>query len=603
MFQVEDHVELKPQGAEDIAVNKPANDYKVTRGSLLFSNPFMSMSTGTLKQYMETLKEINTPNFLIVPVDKSVYTGLEYSCIALCDVENENGKKIVHYYTVLLTATGRNPLTAAEFVESEIRAKQNNVKNREKFTYADVMNANLDITVRKCILQEVGKDAVLKNCDGMFFKGDIKSEHAARGVIIHAYNNIQNVKIQGKIGLDLVDIVNRNREENLNTRFWFNVESVYTDMYDDMGNIHHATFKAQFGQESLTNQDYALNSTQVNEVLVELHGFISPQIATRKEMMNGMEVLVEGISPNIVITNVVCNIPDTSSNILAIAVAGMMGNTNNWTKILMDQGDKMKLGALNFETKKYPNPNNPSKIPSINFGELAYEDKLDYIRRTFDCPPNISFDVTSNYTNNNLNFLYFAENISSNDVERAAIEGSNRDFEAGIKTLVRDKFDYRGNKIVSKITIPYGYVTNKRGECSDIRNITLPSILHATNGEDKNVVQFFRLMLAPNNPHAFTNYVEVIKNFYGAAVIESKTTRVTFNNAFINSLMKAVKDCVNYVENKNMFILPELQVQDYTAFYQSPLNTVGLNQTMFNTNDVLNYNYYNVNGYGGNRYF
>lgn len=585
-------------GATSAEVNvKAANEGGVFSNSLLFNNPFSTQNSTTLKEYIDKLKEVDADKkFIFIPIDKEIYSGLKYSAIAICSQAKKDNKDVIYYYTVLLTSTGRAALSAAEFVDNEIKSRQANIPNGENYTYTDAMNTNLDMQIRSAIKNKLGEIKCI-NCDGVVYKANI-SEGTQR-LLYLANNAIELAKLENKIGLNLPKISESIQGK---ARFYFNVTSLPKDKYDDMGNIQMATFKAELGVEAI-NENAAnreLNSRTFDTVLVEITGFITPQPVTTDTVVNGVVTKTYTMAPNIVVTDVYTRIPDSSSNVLAIAVAGMMTHKNNWLKVLVDSAERLKLGSLNYMLKLYPD--DQIQYKEFSFSDLTPEEKSVVISNLFQGTPNVSFDVTPNQYNNNLNFLSYAENTASSEREAKYIAGSDLDFEKGIELLLGKHTKYNNKKILTKITIPYGYVTDKKGECMDIRNITLGTVLSATKGQDETVYRSFMGMLTPNNPNAFNNYIEVIKFFYETAVIEGKTTRVTFDNTFLNYLISQVIGCTQGIINKNNFVSPQTITYDYGIFNQQQVNVNGLNQNIFNNQYAYNYNMYNTNAYGGIKY-
>lgn len=567
--------------------------------SLVFNNNFYREDSQELVDAIKFLEDnVKNKQLKFLAVDKINNKKLKYSAIAICqNIENK-----VYFFLVTLASTGREALTAQEYFNTELNARSKNSENTEAFTYFDNNNRELVKLAMSSIKKEYGETNV-NYCDNIVLRTPINNISTVNRLEFLVNNLFIQARSEKNNGIFLKDITDKigNTHE-----FVFDVTPSETDKDDNLGNIYRCDFQAEIKLQPKHNK-LPDGSPIVDAVLVKVGGYIAPQPTVIVEEMNGYRQNVNTMSPNIIITDIETQYSDISNNLLAIIVAAMMTQENNWKLILSNKASELKIGALNKLLCLYQNNEGVYAEIDIDAGEtvngISYREQI--IEQFFKGVPLVTFDITPYNYNTNTHFFTLLENryATSEEMRNAAL-ACDQEFDLGIKKLLGLEFGYSGDKILSRTVIPYGYIENSKGERRDIRKLTLCEVLSASKIGETTPINVMMETLRPNNQNAFNAWIELLKNHYPTAIIEGKTHRITFTNKFLNLLFKGFQKAINNnIRNKNTYVAPRKfdMGQDYNMFAQEAINIYGVNQNNANGFNY-NFNQFNTQAYDGGKF-
>lgn len=587
-------------GFESGVLNNVSMDTTAYGTSLLFNNKFYREDSQELVDAIKFLEEhCKDKGLKFLAVDKTYDKKVKYSAVAIC--QHVNNK--VYFFLVSLASTGREALTALEYFNTELNAKAKNDENTEAYTYFDNNNKALVGIAMDAIKNEYG-EVKTHYCDAIMLRTSLTDVTTVKRLEFLARNLFVQARTEKDSGLFLNDITEK---IGLTHEFVFDVSTVETDKYDELGNIFKSDFKAELRIQPKKNK-LPEGSYIVDSTLVKVHGYITPQPTVITEEINGFRTNVNTMSPNIVITDIVSEYPDVSTNMLALIVGSIMTQENNWKYILTNKASELKIGALNKLLCLHKSDGDMYPEIDIDAGEavngVSYREQV--IEEIFRGVPLVSFDITPyNYNTNTYLFTLLENPYALSDEMKAAVRACDMEFEEGLKKLFGKNFNYPENKILSRTVIPYGYIQNQKGEKRDLRKLSLCEVLSVSKPGDTTAINMIMETLRANNQNTFNVWIELLKNFYPTAVIEGKTHRVTFHNRFLNHFYaKFISVINNNLRSMNTYVAPRKydMGQDYNIFSQEAINIYGMNQANANGFNYT-FNQYNTQGYDGGKFF
>lgn len=594
-----------------IEVENTANQYRpesinnAGRKSLFLNNIFnvsgsaqVEAAIQALSSYEKSVSSAKKMNIEFLPVDKeSQFKGLKYSSVVATYKEGNN----VYFLTIVLTGTGRDALTAQEYHAAVLNSHKGGFGSTEVYTFSDAYDADVEAAVMNVITNRYGAGINMINCDHILLKQSLENEQ----IKAELFNNIENSFLLAKSGRDNgILLPEISKEIAGKARFVMNCTSLPADDYDRLYNIQAANFMVDFGIESLINENsgqIGLNKLSFDGIIIRSSGMITVQPVTMQDIIDGQAITRLEYQPHIILTNITTQVPDVSSQVLAIAVAGLLSRKEYWAKLMIENADRLRLGALNYVVKRVETKK--GEFGEVNFNAIdGLDKKLIMLDTLIKGNPIVSVDVTAGLCNNNLNSLTFLDTANADPM---IIENANKEFEAGIQALIGGRINYTGSKTVSKVTLPYGYSVTNKGEREDLRNLTYTYILSAVNGDDETAANTMLDTMSPNSVTAFSSAIEIAKHFKPSAKIEGKLSRVTFNNNFVQILGGAVVQAIGgNLDLRGTVQLPQTTNHDFSVFNQNGINIGGINNKLYGNgfNNQFNYNLWNQYGQAGTRF-
>ena len=505
---------------------------------LMSANQGSEYTLNIAKTIIEAYKNIpGTTKPRVSVLDKEVINNLAYSAIVVSIKHNDE----VSYFTVLLEATGRKPMKAADII-SEINAATKVVGSRPKiFTTDDAIDSVLHQEIKTALVKEYNINTIM-SVDGLV----IPTEHGditiiANNIAAIAYNAcaIDALITSGDMkDLNIFDA--KTKVPGSVLRLESNMSK--TTAISETGAPVRADWKVDLNLVDTTSQVTSLNLQNNKVTLARTAGFvdaIAEEVLTPTLPGHPANVSVR-LRPHIVITSDNVNTPTTGYMLLGLISSLVMTNKNMWLAAVMPKDNKHNVGALNILTNLDNNANRVGSVLDLSGKKTTTDEVYALIKQMFALDPIVSFDVAS----------FGAQTYYTSILATAAQPGNSKSKMNAARELVQvaswltaGNFpsDYPLNEIFANngVIVPTGTWADKTG-VRDIRDIDLAFI--ATQTSDVGMLNKWNLSNLPKDSTGLDPYltkVEIISKIVPDAEISSKAIRVTFSGKFITTLVNS----------------------------------------------------------------
>lgn len=529
----------------ETVAEKPANNnYKQPEGLM---DPFAEFTKGIisaggvatnlveLKEKIEAISKAKNNPLNVIVLDKDIFTSLKYS--SLCVYKMEKTK--VSYYIVLLSGTGRKSLTAKESLRlAEIAKQEKRPADDDLYTYADAIDTVLHSLVVDQIVATTRTDLPIVPVTGIVVPYNVDPLTLVERITVSIANSfyVEDLVSRGG-GLDIKKL---NANYNGKGRYKFSIathkEGVITDR---LGNTIRADFTAALDIKDTSTQNFGVrtvNRYNRDVRIAEASGYITGYPVYRGPRVDNLgKPLPEWtIQPQIVITNVRTYIPDLQSTILGVAVGSLVASHKQYLKVIIDTlSEEHNPGLYNLLTKAavgMDKHGRPVVEPIDCLSPARVEDKAYLLEQIFGTEmPMISLDINTYGESYDtlLSLIYADSNAAAKDEVARAVQ-----------TLLGGTPLQFGRVAAHRNILPAGTYNTKKSQ-RDIRDFELDKFIYLTKLEDQTATNMFFNSMAFDNDKTIDLKIELLANYLPDSLIDGKTTRLTLDPQFLESIVNA----------------------------------------------------------------
>lgn len=531
--------------AESVA-EKPAgnNGYRQPEGLM---DPFAEFTKGIisaggvatnlveLKEKIEAISKAKNNPLDVIVLDKDIFTSLKYS--SLCVYKKE--KTRVSYYIVLLAGTGRKSLTAKESLRlAEIAKQEKRPADDDLFTYADAIDTVLHSLAVDQIVATTRTDLPIVPVTGIVVPYNVDPLTLVERITVSIANSFYVEDLVAKGGG--LDIKKLNQNYNGKGRYKFSITTHKEGVIvDRLGNTIRADFTAALDIKDTSNQNFGartVNRYNRDVRIAEASGYITGYPVYRGPRVDNLgKPLPEWtIQPQIVITNVRTYIPDLQSTILGVAVGSLVASHKQYLKVVIDTlSEEHNPGLYNLLTKAavgMDKHGRPVVEPIDCLSPARVEDKAYLLEQIFGTEtPMVSLDINTYGESYDtlLSLIYADTNAAAKDEVARAVQ-----------TLLGGTPLQFGRVAAHRNILPAGTYNTKKSQ-RDIRDFELDKFIYLTKLEDQTATNMFFNSMAFDNDKTIDLKIELLANYLPDSLIDGKTTRLTLDPQFLESIVNA----------------------------------------------------------------
>lgn len=530
--------------AESVAEKPANNNYKQPEGLM---DPFADFTKGfisaggvatnlvELKEKIEAISKAKNNPLNVIVLDKDIFTSLKYSSLCVYKME----KTRVSYYIVLLAGTGRKSLTAKESLRlAEIAKQEKRPADDDLYTYADAIDTVLHSLAVDQIVATTRTDLPIVPVTGIVVPYNVDPVALVERITVSIANSfyVEDLASRGG-GLDIKKL---NANYNGKGRYKFSIathkEGVITDR---LGNTIRADFTAALDIKDTSTQNFGVrtvNRYNRDVRIAEASGYITGYPVYRGPRVDNLgKPLPEWtIQPQIVITNVRTYIPDLQSTILGVAVGSLVASHKQYLKVVIDTlSEEHNPGLYNLLTKAavgMDKHGRPVVEPIDCLSPARVEDKAYLLEQIFGTEmPMISLDINTYGESYDtlLSLIYADSNAAAKDEVARAVQ-----------TLLGGTPLQFGRIAAHRNILPAGTYNTKKSQ-RDIRDFELDKFIYLTKLEDQTATNMFFNSMAFDNDKTMDLKIELLANYLPDSLIDGKTTRLTLDPQFLESIVNA----------------------------------------------------------------
>jgi hypothetical protein len=517
------------------------NEEYVSETTIGLGDQLFLMSTGLGSEYTlslgnaikEVYKNIPGQKPRVSILDRDSITNLAYSAIVISTKSNNT----VNYFTVLLEATGRQPMKAAEIV-SELNMPRAPGTRPTVYTIDDGYDKILTNIIEDTLTKEYGTVNMVP-VDGMTVyrgAGDVMSVAGKVAALGYNATLIESMLANGEVR-DLNIAQHRHAISNGAVRITSDMSRI--TLTDEVNSPVRGDFKVELGLIDPAGRSMSINAGASRKVLAKVSGFVDAipeeiQVAAQPNQQAG---IIVRLHPHIIITSDAVATPSPGYMLLGLIAGTVMINSNMWLACVTPHG-KNDTGALNM----YTNLDGSRSVLDLGSKKYTPEEMYSILTQMYSLPPIISMDVPS----------FGPQTFYTSILSTAASPEVGRPKEAALRRLVQIAVrltdgafpsDFPINEIFVNygIVIPCGVWADKNGE-RDIRDIDMAFI--ASQTRDAGLMNQWAQSALPREMTGRDPFVlktEVIARILPDAEIRGKAIRVTFTSKFISTLISAMR--------------------------------------------------------------
>lgn len=466
-------------------------------------------------------------------LDRDTITNLAYSAIVISTKSNNS----VNYYTIILEATGRQPMKAGEVI-AELNTTRTPGTRPMIFTIDDAYDGILMGVIEDTLAKEYGS-VDMTSVDGMVVyrnSGDVTAIAAKVAALGYNATLIETMLANGEVK-DLN--IAQHRQAIANGAVRITSDMSRTTMVDEVGAPVRADFKIELGLADLSGQSSSINAGTSRKVLARVSGFVDaiPEEIPVPTQPNQPPATIVRMHPHIIITSDAVATPSPGYMLLGLIAGTVMVNNNMWLGCVTPH-NKNDTGALNLHT----NLDGNRTVLELGSKKTTPEEMYGILTQMYSLAPIISFDVPS----------FGPQTFFTSILSAAASPAANKTKESALRRLVQIAVrltdgafpsDFPINEIFvnSGVVVPCGVWADKTGE-RDIRDIDMSFIASQTH--DIGMMNQWAVSNLPREVSGrdpFLLKTEIISRIVPDAEIRGKAIRVTFTSKFIATMINAMR--------------------------------------------------------------
>ena len=466
---------------------------------------------------------------------------LAYSTIVVSLKLNDKGT--IPYFVILLEATGRKSMTAADIVNkyNEVQrtpAGMNNLHN-SIYTADDAIDKVLKDHIISVLKQQYG-DTSFVQVDGIvipFNHG--KFENFSHMLATIAYNACYTeTALESNQIADLNLKVAMNELKNKRLEFDSTVTKTTVASRNEIDAPIRADWTVSLVSKDTSGMMTSLNLQHTEQQITRVAGYID---AIPEEVVindNGVARNVIRFRPNIIVTSNSSMNPTIGFTLTGLLSANLMVKPSMWLGALRPMG-KANVGALNLIAKI---DGGVGERIDLSNKKYSADEVWEVIRQMFSLQPVLSMDIEAYGPQSYYSSVFsVAASSAFSDLQKRAAQHIINTASQLTDGNFPANFPVNEIFVDTGVTVPLGSYTNSHGE-HDIRDIDLTYLANKT--DDPAVLNSWAISnlsdrISGVNP--FKTKVEIINRIVPNAEITGKATRVTFTNKFISTLEAAAR--------------------------------------------------------------
>jgi len=553
---------------------------------------------GNIQKMYDKLPKLERPKVSIL--DKDIMGKFAYSSILI----SLNVDEVINYYVILLEATGREPLTANDYI-AEVQTSQRNPNQKTTvYTTDDAVDGYMHQEIMAALKVEYPKAKSFVSMDGLVVPSvQHDTSIISSKVAAIAYNACRSQKafVTGT-SKDINIAAALSKSPNTILKLESNMLKQTT--LDELDNPVRSDWIIELSAVDTTNNASSINLQNAKQTLTQVSGFVDaiPEEVTMPAMYGAPAVTNLRLHPHIIIDSNATFAPTPGYALMGLISGLVMTNENMWLASVMPKDAKgvRNTGALNLLTNIENNSNHIGEVADLSPKKANADKAYALLRQMYSLAPVVSYDIQSfgpqtNYTSQ----FALAAQPGTNEHKMAAATQIIETACWLTNGIFPADFNLNGIFSTSGIMIPTGKWSDKTGE-RDIRDIDAAFI--ATQTGDIETINRWVLSGLPQEVTGldpYTTRVDIISKLVPSAVITGRTIRVTFTSDFITALMGAATSAglnlsyepeVKFAETNNLGVIG-------SHLSNAGISNIGGFNTRTNTGPVYQTGYSNV-GYG-----
>jgi hypothetical protein len=525
------------------------NTISIPQGNVLTfgTNRLSLMQAGQGSEYTDSIAKAlqaiydasqRTVKPVIHVLDKETLK-LAYSTIVVSLKSKE--KATIPYFVILLEATGRKSMTAADIVNEYNNIQRLPVNNNgfQIYTADDAIDSVLNDHIVRVLTQQYGNGTFIP-VDGIVIPANHeKFENFSHMLATIAYNAcFTETALESNQIADLNLKIAMSELRNRRLEFVTSVNKTTVASRNEIDAPIRADWTVSLVSKDTSGTMTSLNLQHTEQQITRVAGYIDaiPEEVTINE--NGLVNNVIRFHPNIIVTSNSSMNPTVGFTLTGLLSANLMVKPSMWLGALRPMG-KVNVGALNLIAKI---DKGVGERIDLSNKKYSADEVWEVIRQMFSLQPVLSMDIEaygpqSYYTS----VFSLAANPSFDDTQKRAAQHIINT--ASQLTSGNFPADFPINEIFvdTGVTVPLGSYTNNHGT-HDVRDIDLAYLANKT--DDPAILNSWAISnvsdrISGVNP--FKTKVEIINKIVPNAEITGKATRVTFTNKFITTLELAAR--------------------------------------------------------------
>lgn len=535
---------------------------------------FLDTYSGTeyVNRFVEAMKKFYEERGLskslhVLPIDKQVFPSMAYSYIAV--VSNIDDK--IRFFVIILEATGRAPLSVKAINDENNRQRQtvNGFNQRNLYTTDMCVDNNLFKTIASEINRVLG---LTVTNDNIVYVESTVIPHSTESNEINGFiaaaiaANAHNGDVARKTKENELNISLVTQDKNINAEFRATIDiNGDSSAKDLLGNPVRCDWRVLLEITDKNSQQDKVNVNGANStyVLGNTSGYIDliPNNVTNDIMsyQNGMHMFIQQqqqavyrLTPHFIITDVFSKSPTTSNVLLNVIASTFMLDPNTYLNNIYNKL-RHKIGDLNTIVNL---PNTEGKPLKLDDPKRTKEEIDVFLRGMIAHKPLLSFDIPLSGSNTYFTSVFTA---AANSKNRNAKLAAAKEIISSCYVLTGGRFPENFNPdaifLADGIIIPMGYYRDKDGE-KDIRYIDTPTVYQMTHDVQSTAKWVYSGFA--NNPYgldAYNDRLAIMASFTGdEAFVTGRAMRVTFNPAFIDTLIRAATEAGLKITNTSQFV-------------------------------------------------
>ena len=472
-------------------------------------------------------------------LDRNIDNNLLYSFPIVYRVCDDH----IKYTPLLLTSTGRKPLTAAEYSKKAEIATKNPDMKTDVYTYASALNDVIDtkaIGKLKSVLSKELKNKGLVTFSGKVVNTDLPDLGTSIGILKSCLASIAadygaDDSLNDGVGINIGKI----KEAN-NVRFRYDIQILKNEVVtDNLASPIRADFALNLYVDAGANiVNWKLNDGALSEKLITLYGYFTAlpnYVPESRDQFGNIVPATYVVSPHLIITGIRSLYPDLPSTLLGIAASYLIFTNKQHVRIIHDTitADN-NPGSLNVLTRWVTD--DKGRVAPIDFTKKnkSVEEHLAVIDEMFKGTPVISVDVK-----------LFGEGFNTLEILKASYNNKNalNDVKEAVKILTDGKCEITNTPVFAIQKQPAGYYFDRKNIQRDIRDWEIERYLAADPMlEDVSALNLMLQAMNLNAGKASYGYkIDVLAGYLkDGAFIDGEIDRLTISPEFMSNILNGL---------------------------------------------------------------
>jgi len=493
------------------------------------------LAADMLKFYTEKMPSEYIPKINILTKEPF---RLAYDTIVVSNIH----AGVVYYHLIIMEATGIKCMTAKDISATLSSMLPQQMQNIHQYISTPDMAIDNDLhEIVTAVLKEEYKTATgFYPTDGLVINTHVETDRVFGNIAATASNaNISAINTAAQGDLNLKDAITGNQTLEFETLINSGTA------VDTLGNPVRNDILINLVSKERTQNHKSMNGGDARVIVTAVNAYVDTLVSqkTLPATFGAAGGLITRYHPHIIINNATTSVKTVNYMLLNIIAGTIALNESIWlAPLLKDDVSTSNIGALNILTNIENNAKGLGSVLNLNDKKLTKEQAFGMIKDMISEAGVLSYDVKAYGENAAVESILVAASSSSN---AAVIKGARKKLVQACHSLTNGAFplDFDINSIFATegADVPAGYYDTSKG-LEDIANVDMAFV--ATQTGDVNAITdaaISKLPKSKSGADSFLTTTNIIAQHVPGAVITGKKTRVTFNTAFLNTLIASAK--------------------------------------------------------------